>query len=141
VLKSAMLDGKDLADLPIEIRPGEDMTGVLVTFTRAVTEISGRVEDAAGRPVSGFPIVVFPTDRALWSPGSRRILPAKPSSDGRYRVTGLPAGEYYVCALTELDPNDLYDSAFLDQLVAGSFKITLAEGEKKVQDPRLGGGH
>jgi len=139
-VKSAMFNGKDIADLPIEIRPGDEIKGVVVTFTKAVTLISGNVQDAAGRPVSGFPIVVFPTDRAMWSPGSRRILSAKPASDGTYKVSGLPAGEYYLCALTDLDPNDLYDSAFLDQLVAGSFKITLSDGEKKVQDLRLGGG-
>ena len=140
VLKSAMLNGKDLADVPFEVRAGDDIKGVVVTFTKVVTRISGKVQDATGRPVSGFPIVVFPTDRALWSPGSRRILSAKPASDGTYKVSGLPAGEYYLCALTDLDPNDLYDSAFLDQLVAGSFKITLSDGEKKVQDLRLGGG-
>ena len=139
-LKSAMLGGKDIADMPIEIQPGDGIKDVVVTFTKSVTLISGKVQDAAGRPVAGFPIVVFPTDRALWSPGSRRILAAKPASDGTYKVSGLPAGEYYLCAVTDLDPNDLYDSAFLDQLIAGSFKITLGEGEKKVQDLRLGGG-
>lgn len=140
VLKSALLDGQDIADVPVTIQPGGDLKSIVVTFTKSVTQISGKVQDAAGRPVSGFPIVVFPTERAMWSPGSRRILSAKPASDGTYKVSGLPAGEYYVCALTDLDPNDLYDSAFLDQLVAGSFKITLSDGEKKVQDLRLGGG-
>ena len=140
-LKSAMFNGKDIADLPFEIRSGDEMKGVVVTFTKSVTQISGKVQDATGRPVSGFPIVVFPTERAMWSSGSRRILSAKPASDGTYKVSGLPTGEYYLCALTDLDPNDLYDSAFLDQLIAGSFKITLGEGEKKVQDLRLGGGH
>lgn len=139
VLKSAVQNGKDLADHVIDLRSGEDITGVVVTFTRAATEIAGRLENAAGQPVSGFPIVVFPTDRGMWSPGSRRIAQAKPSSDGRYKVTGLPAGEYYVCTLSDLDPNDLYDAAFLEQLVAGSFTITLGEGEKKQQDLRIGG--
>ena len=84
--------------------------------------------------MAGFPIVLFPADRALWVSGSRRIVSAKPASDGRYKVAGLPAGEYYLCALTELDPNDLYDPAYLDQIVAGAFKLTLTEGEKKTQD-------
>lgn len=140
VLKSAMLGDIDVADAAIDVRAGQDVTGIVATFTKAATQISGRLQDAAGRPVSGFPIVVFPADRARWSPGSRRIVSAKPASDGTYKVTGLPAGDYFLCALTDLDPNDLYDAAFLDQLVAGALKITLADGEKKVQDLRLGSG-
>lgn len=139
VVKSAMLNGKDLADVPLEIRD-TDVSGVVVTFTRLQTEIAGRVQDAAGRGVGGFPIVVFSADRSAWHSGSRRVLSAKPSNDGSYKVTGLPAGEYYVAALTELDPNDLADSSFLEELIASAFKITLAEGEKKVQDLKLGGG-
>jgi hypothetical protein len=140
VLKSAMLDGRDLADVPLQIRAGENIKGIVVTFTKVSGEISGRVQDAAGQPVAGFPIVVFPSDRALWISGSRRIVTAKPASDGRYRISGLAPGEYYLCALTDLDPNDLYDPAFLDQIVSGAFKLSLAEGEKKTQDLRLGGG-
>ena len=73
---------------------------------------------------------------------TRRIQQARPASDGKYKVVGLPPGEYYVCAVTDLDPEDLYNSSFLDQLRAATqFKVTLGDGEKKVQDLRLGGGH
>lgn len=139
VVKSAMLNGKDLADASLDVRDS-DISGIVVTFTRAQTEISGRVQDAAGRGIGGFPIVVFTTDRSLWYSGSRRVISAKPSSDGTYKVSGLRPGEYYVSALTELDPNDLYDPTFLEELMATSFKLTLAEGEKKVQDLKLGSG-
>lgn len=139
-LKSALLGDVDVVDTAFEVKPGQDISGIVATFTKAVTQISGKVQDSAGRPVAGFPIVVFTTDRARWAPGSRRIVSAKPASDGTYKVSGLPAGEYYVCALTDLDPNDLYDAGFLDQIVAGAFKITLGDGEKKVQDLRLGSG-
>ena len=54
-------------------------------------------------------------------------------------MSGLPAGEYYVAAVTELEPGDLADPAFLEQLAAAAFKITLADGEKKQQDVKLGG--
>ena len=36
--------------------------------------------------------------------------------------------------------NLVYDPAFLEPLVPVSFKITIADGEKKTQDLRLGGG-
>ena len=34
----------------------------------------------------------------------------------------------------------LADPSFLEQLISGSFKITLGEGEKKTQDLKLAGG-
>ena len=139
-LKSAMLNGRDIADAPVEIKPTEDLSGVVVTLTDRPTELSGVVTDRIGRPAPGFPIVVFSTDRAYWTVGSRRVQLARPSSDGKYKLTGLPAGEYYVCALTDLEQSQLYDPAFLDALVGGSFKIALADGEKKTQDLKLAGG-
>jgi hypothetical protein len=140
VLKSAMLNGKDIADDPIEIGQGSEIKDLVVTFTDKLSQISGTLTDASGKPVVGYPIVVFSTNRASWTFGSRRIAQVHPASDGTYKVQGLPAGDYYVCALTDLDPNDLYDPAFLDQLAAASFKITLADGETKVQNLKLGGG-
>jgi hypothetical protein len=68
------------------------------------------------------------------------VTSAKPASDGTYRVRGLPPGQYYVCALSELDPNDLLDPSFLEQLAGASFTLTLAPGEARTQDLRLGGG-
>jgi hypothetical protein len=140
VLKSAMLDGKDIADDPIAVRVGDEIKNLVVTFTDKFSQISGTLQDAAGKPVVGYPIIVFSTNPASWTFGSRRIAQVHPANDGTYKVQGLPAGEYYVCALTDLDPNDLYDPAFLEQLTAASFKITLAEGEQKIQNLKLGGG-
>jgi len=140
-VKSITLDGRDVTDTAFEVRPGEDVTGLVLTLTDRPSELSGRLLDHAGNPALGFPIVVFSTDRTQWTMGSRRVRQVRPSSDGKYRVTGLPAGEYFVGAVTDLDPNDLWDTVFLEQLAAsGSLKVTLADGEKKTQDLKLAGG-
>jgi protocatechuate 3,4-dioxygenase beta subunit len=139
-LKSIMLNGRDVSDVAFEVRPNEDVTTLVATMTDQPTELAGSVMDQAGRPAPGFPIVVFSTDRAYWTIGSRRTQQARPSSDGKYKLVGLPAGEYYVCAVSDLDPASLSDPTFLDQLAAGAFKITLADGEKKTQDLKLGRG-
>jgi len=140
ILKSVVLDGVDIADVPLHVRAGQDLAGVVVTITNRVSELSGTVIDRAGRATGGFPILVFAAERAHWTPGSRRVKQARPSSDGRFKVSGLPAGEYYVAAVTELEPGDLADPVFLEQLAAAAFKITLADGEKKQQDVKLAGG-
>lgn len=140
-LKSIRIgDGPDLADVPFEIEAGRDPSSVVVTLTDKPTVLSGKVLDSAGRPSSAFPIIVFSTNPAHWSAGSRRVQQVRPSSDGSYRLAGLPAGEYYVGAVTTLDLEDLFEPAFLQQIVPIAFRITLAEGETRTQDLKLGGG-
>jgi hypothetical protein len=139
-LKGAMVGGRDIADSPIEIRAGVDVPNVVVTFTDQPSELTGTVIDGAGRTTPDFPIIVFSTDRMYWTLGSRRVQTARPASDGKYKVTGLPAGEYFVSAVTAVDRTEVYDSEFLSQLVGASFKITIKDGEKKTQDLKLGGG-
>jgi hypothetical protein len=139
-VKSVTLAGRDVADAPFDVRPGEDISGVVITMTDRISEIAGRVIDGAGRPAPGYPIVVLPTDRRYWTFGSRRIQQSHPASDGQYRIAGLPAGEYYVCAAAEVAAFELYSPEFLEQLVAGSFRITIGDGERKTQDMKIGSG-
>ncbi len=139
VLKSAMLNGRDISDVPLEVSANDDVSGIVATFTDHPTELSGTVQDQAGKGLAGYPIIVFSTDRSYWAAGSRRVQQVRPSSDGTFKVVGLPAGEYFMAAVVDLEPNDLSDPAFLENLAANSFKITLADGEKKVQDVKLGG--
>ena len=139
-LRSAMWQGQDAADVPIDVRPGADVSGIVVTLSDRQTQVSGTVRDGAGRPTPNFPIVAFSTNRALWFANSRRVQQARVLSDGRFTITGLPAGEYYIAALTDLNLNELYDPAFLDAIVSASLKVTIADGEKKTQDLKLAGG-
>jgi hypothetical protein len=45
-----------------------------------------------------------------------------------------------MAAVTDVSPTEVSDPSFLEQLVGASFKVTLAEGEKKTQDLRISGG-
>ena len=139
-LKSIRIgNGSDLSDAPFEIQAGRDLAGLVITLTDRPIVLSGKVFDAEGRPSSAFPIVVFSTDPAHWSAGSRRVQQVRPASDGSYRLLGLPAGEYYIGAVTTLDIEDLFDPFFLQQIVPIAFRITLADGEARQQDLKLGG--
>jgi hypothetical protein len=138
-LKSAVLNGRDLADSAFEVKPGTDVTGLAITFTDRAAEISGRLVDPGGRPITRYSIVVFPAERALWLPGSRRIRSARPATDGSFTVAGLPAGAYAIAAAEDVEAAELSDPAFLAQLLASAYKVTLADGEQKKQDLRAGG--
>jgi hypothetical protein len=138
-LKSAMIRGRDAADEPFEIRPGEDVTDLVVTFTDAPAELTGTVYDSANRPTSDLSMILFTTNKAGWSQGSRRLkAPLRPDSNGRFTFTGLVAGEYYLAALTDYEPNDWFNPQFLEQVAGGAVTITLKDGERKTQDLRIG---
>lgn len=138
--KSALFNGKDAFDVPIDIRAGADVTGLVVTMTNKLGEIAGRLVDGQGAPAPRFYVQVFPTDESMWLPDARRVKNARASTDGSFSIPGLPAGEYYVCALTEYDPATASDPSFLGPLVPASVKVTIADGEKKMQVLKLAGG-
>jgi hypothetical protein len=56
------------------------------------------------------------------------------ATDGAFRFLALPPGAYYIAAVTDLDPLQLYDEAFLSELAAAAIPVTLGDGEKKVQE-------
>jgi len=138
-LKSALLNGRDLADVPFDVKPGDDVTGLVVTFTDRAAAISGRLVDAGGRPITRYSIVVFTTDKTMWLPSARRIRSVAPATDGTFSVTGLPAGSYSIAAAEDVENADLADPDFLSQLLTSAYRVTLGEGEKIQRNLRVGG--
>jgi hypothetical protein len=136
-MKSALLNGRDVLDFPLDIEPNENLSGMLVTLTDRVQEITGTVQDALGRPTSDYTIILFPADNRYWVPQSRRILSTRPSTDGTFTLRGFPAGQYRLAAVTDAAPGEWFDPAFLTQIVPASMTVSLADGEKKTQDLRL----
>jgi hypothetical protein len=139
VLKSAMLNGRDVTDEPFDIGAGEQISGVVVTLTDRPTELSGVLQDTTGQPAPGFYVVVFPTDPKHWIQGSRRLpVPARAASDGAFRFAGLPAGVYHLAAVTVIDQADLSDTAFLRELSRAAVTVTVIDGERTTQNLRFG---
>ena len=135
-LRSVMAGGRDLLDTLID-GPFVNLSGVTVTLSDKRTELSGTLSSASGQPVSDYYVIAFSADRANWRFGSRRNMSARPATDGRFILADLPAGEYLMAALTDLDPNDWQDASFLEQVAPAAVKVTIGEGQKKVQDLRI----
>jgi hypothetical protein len=138
-LRSGMLDDRDLLDVPLEITADSpDVRGVVLTFSNRHTQLAGVLQTPAGTPAVEYFIVVFTTDRSLWRNQHRRLRSTRPATDGAFSLTDLPPGDYYVAALTDLDPA-WQTSAFLEPLVAAgaAVKVTIGEGEAVRQDLQL----
>ena len=138
--KSATVGSRDITDLPLTISSGTALDDVVVTFTNRLTEISGTVQDATGKPSSEYFIVAIPVNRALWSAGARRVQVVRPGTDGQYGITGLPSGDYALVGIADVEPDDLLVPAFLERLLAVStVRVSLKEGAKLTQDIRVAG--
>ena len=134
-LRSAMVNGQDVLDRPLEMTGNVD--GAVLTFTDRHTALTGVLQTPAGAPAAEYFVVVFTTDRSLWRPQARRLLSTRPATDGQFTIKDLPPGEYYLAALTDLDPREWQTPEFLDQLVPAALTIAVGEGEQKRQDIRL----
>jgi hypothetical protein len=135
-LKSATGNGRDAWDAWLQVGPGENLDFV-VTYTDRPSEIAGTLRDEKGQPLPEHFIVAFPADKALWIAGSKRMRAVRPGTDGQFSIAGLPPGDYLLAALTDVEPGEWNDRAFLELLVPAGIKVSIGEGEKKKQDLQI----
>jgi hypothetical protein len=139
-LESAMAAGRDTLDFPFEIEPGQPVPELQVTLTDKTSALAGAIQDALGRPTADYTVILFPADSRYWVPQARRTQSTRPTTGGRFSFSGLPAGDYRLAAVTDVESGQWYDPAFLQQLVAASVPVSLAPGQSRTQDLRVAGG-
>jgi hypothetical protein len=133
MLRSAQYNGRNIADESIELS-SSDLADVVLTFTDAPSRLTGTIAGANGAPDSLAAVIIFPADFDGWRRGEmnpRRMKLSAASKDGTFAFGPLPAGQYYVVAVDDAVSNQWMDSRFLERLVAGAPKLTIAEGETK----------
>jgi hypothetical protein len=124
IAKSSILRGQDSLDVPVEIQPGENVSDWVLTITNRPSELAGTLLDSSGQAAPEYFVVVFSADRRFWAPPTRRVAPTRPGLDGRFSVKGLPAGEYFIATLTDLDANASIDATLLERLVDAAVRVT-----------------
>jgi len=136
-VKSIQWRGRDYTTAPFDASATDDISGVLVTVTNAVPTLSGTVRAQDGSvPDSGI-VIVFPVQAALrantglWS---TRMTSAVLLSNGTFRLTTVPAGEYFVTAVDRSRMATWRDPEFLAQVERQATRVTLAWGQATSQD-------
>jgi hypothetical protein len=134
ILKSVTAGNRDITDTPFQVRSGETLSDVTVVFTDKQSEINGTLTTENGTPVPEFTVLAFPSDPSLWRPQSRHIATARPDQTGKYRIRGLPPGEYYLATVDPSQQGEWFEPAYLDEHRAGAARVTLSEGDVKTKD-------
>jgi hypothetical protein len=129
-LKNVGLNGRNLADDPIEVRHGEILNGVQIVLTNRPTHLRGALLDEKKQPADGT-VVVFPEDPSRWREDSRTVRSARPDQHGEFSIKGLPAGKYLIAAADYVQDGQWYDPDFLAELRPRAERLSLAEAESK----------
>jgi protocatechuate 3,4-dioxygenase beta subunit len=138
ILKSATVGGIDYADQPIDVTPGQTVSGMEIVLTNRSATVTGVVSDQRGNPVLDTSIVVFPEDTRLWRYGSRYVRTTRPDQEGRYRLDGLlPSNAYFAIAVQDLEDGQANDPAYLATVQQAATRFSLTEGEARTLDLKL----
>jgi hypothetical protein len=138
VAAGASLDGHDSLDRVVDIA-GSTTPRVTVTLSPDAADLSGAFVDVQNHATSDYHVIVFDKDRQHWVANSTRVATARPDTSGHYAIGNLPAGHYWLAALTDVEPGEWNDATFLASLVPSAIAIDLSSGEHKVQNIKLAG--
>ena len=132
-----VISGQDALDFPLEVKPSQNVTGVVMTLTDQQAELSGSIVDEKGQPATEHTILLYAADPKYWIPQSRRVRAIRAGADGYYTFRAVPPGDYRLTTLVDPDPDLLNQREVLEQLDPSSVRITLGKGEKRVEHVRV----
>jgi hypothetical protein len=137
MLKSVLVDGRDMIDTPLDVRPGQKVINVALSFTDNLSEVNGVVTDLRGTPLTELTVLAFPTDLTLWRPQSRQIMTARPDQTGKYQIRGLPPGNYFLTTIDPTEQGEWFDPTFLDLHRTGAAHLLIGEGAVQTWDFKI----
>lgn len=137
-LKSVLAGGQDSLDAAFTLEPNQHVLDATITFTDQLAQVSGTLRNAVGSASADYTVVLFPVDRSRWVAQSRRIQGVRPGADGAFTFRNLPAGEYLITAVDDVEPGEWFDPVFLQRIAPGATRVVVTDGEQKVQDLRVG---
>jgi protocatechuate 3,4-dioxygenase beta subunit len=128
MLKAITYGDRDVTNAVVQLKSGEEMSGVQVVLTNQVTSIGGVVTDDKNVPLRDATVLVFTEDADRWFESSRSVQAARPDQQGVWKVRALPPGEYLAIALDYIEDGAWNDPEYLESLRRLAQKVTLPEG-------------
>ena len=145
VLKSVILDGREVLDDDVWFEPGRHYENVRIVMTDRRSQVRVRVSEANGTPTGEYAAVAFPVQRERWRSPERYIRAAAPlppsflgmsdpsgtgGEPGRsLRFIGLLPGDYYLIAVDDIEQHATRDPAVLEKLARLATRVTIPERE------------
>jgi hypothetical protein len=134
-VRSAIVEKRDLLDEPLVIDGASGLVSdIEIRLSDRHSSIVGTLQNLAAAPATSYVVVVLPADpRLRQSP--RRVLTARPDTQGRFLFRSLPPGSYLLAVLEEdFEPAVLRASEFQEAIAARSVSVTLGDGEQRLQN-------
>jgi hypothetical protein len=128
ILRAVKYGDRDLLDDPLTVSGTETISGVQIVFTDRLADLSGTVVDAEGRPSPGCDVAVFSDGGAAAASRGARLVRA--DQTGRFSVSSLLSGSYFVLAALELDVSQWPAADYLRRLRPLAQSVTLTDREQ-----------
>jgi protocatechuate 3,4-dioxygenase beta subunit len=136
-IKSVTLEGVDITDTPTELTGRDGLSGLVITLTDKLTDVSGQVTDARGRALKDYAVVVQPAEPKPGAAMTRYLRVVRPDQEGRFRVRGLPPGAYEATAIESIEQGRQFVPDVQARLRDTSKRFTVREGETVALDLKL----
>jgi hypothetical protein len=130
-VKSVTLNGRDISDVRRQFVQGEHVT-ILLTSTGSTVE--GTVIGPDGHPPTNGAVIMFAEDRAGWTTTSVRLRRAQLESHGRFKITDLLPGRYYIVAAARerVYQPGLIEPSYFEALTEHASTIAVVEREQRI---------
>jgi hypothetical protein len=137
-MRSVTVDGVDYTRKPVDTSVLRADSELVITLTDKLTAVRGSVSDERGPATEGV-VLAFPAERSEWRGyGLTPLrLQSSPVAGATFELKGLPAGDYFVVAVSAADARAWPDPAFLEKASAVASRLSLAWGEERPLDLRL----
>jgi hypothetical protein len=136
-VQSVSWNGRDYTNAPIEVAAGDAIDGVVVTVTTATPDLRGTVRDSDDLKADATMVIAFPVDQAQWRNTGldpARMKTTTVSSARAFSFTTLPAGDYFLAAISRSFTDTWREAAFLSRVAQQASRVTLSWGGKSTMD-------